>query len=150
MKQIFRYNKYKILLLIILVLVFSACDVLKYIGGDKRWIKRDLGLSGTTDSYIIPQNKSYYNEMIFKNKTGAYYSFDYDSICTNFIVWDNGWYTIVIYDSREKQDFYYSYDKRNRLRMLVRFSKHCNCYVSKIEFNKRGKIIYLQNQGVAF
>ncbi len=150
MVQTFQYGKYY-LIIFLLLLFCSSCNVVRYIGGDKRWIKQDLGLPNTADSLMLPQNKSYNNDRLFEHKIGVNYSFaGLDSICTNFIAWDNGWYTIVIHDSREKQDIYYSYDKRNRLRMLVRFSKHCNCYVSKIEFNKKGKIIYLQNQGVTF
>jgi hypothetical protein len=149
MGQIFQYNKRKILIIIFLF-IFSSCSVVRYIGGDKRWIKHDLGLSNTADSLMIPQNESYYNERIFKNKTGVYYCFNNDSISTNYIVWENGWHTIVLFDPNEKQKIYYSYDKKNRLRMLDRFSEHCNCYVTKIEFNKKGEIIYLRNKGVSF
>lgn len=150
MARISQYSKYN-LTIVFLLFVFSSCNVVRYIGGDKRWVKHDLGLSNSADSLMIPQDKSYNNERLFEHKTGVYYSFNgIDSISTNYIVWENGWHTIVLFDSKEKQEIYYSYDKKNRLRMLVRFSNHCNCYVSKIEFNKRGEIIYLQNQGVTF
>jgi hypothetical protein len=114
-------------------------------------VKHDLGLSITADSFMIPQNKSFKNDNILDHKTGVYYCFqNKDSIPVNYISWKNGWSTIACYDIVEKQKIYYSYDRKNRLRILTRYSDYSNCFTSKIEFNKRGKIIYIQNKGITF
>lgn len=150
MAQIFQYSRCK-LTIVLLLFAFSSCNIARYVGGDKRWIKHDLGLSNTADSLMIPQNKEYNNDRILKHKTGVYYVFNInDSNSTSYIAWKNGWYTIVLYNPKENQVIYYSYDRKNRLRIINRFSNHCNCYDSKIEFNKKGEIIYLHNKGATF
>jgi len=141
------------LVLIGILLMLSSCNVIRYIGGDKRWIKHDLGLSTRADSIMIPQNKSYKNENIFDHKTGILYTYNVDSsdsISTNFIAWENKWYTIVVDDIKGKQLKYYTYDKKNRLRKLDRYSKLRKCYTSSVEFNKKGKVIFLDNGGIWF
>lgn len=150
MLRIYRHINYFIPVLFVLF-ILSSCNYVRYISGDKRWLKHDLGLSNTADSLMIPQNKSYKNDKIFARQTGVYYCFkNQDSISTNYISWENGWYTIVFYDINEKQKSYYSYDRKNRLRILVRYSECSNSCTSKIEFNRRGKIIYIQNKGITF
>jgi hypothetical protein len=147
------YYKYKFpcFITILLIILFSnSCNYFRYISGDKRWVKQDLGISITADSVLIPQNKLYVNEWMLTNKTGVYYSFRDDSISTNYIVWNNGWHTISINEENNNQIVYYTFDRKNRLRILNRFCTSCNCYVTKIKYNKKGKIVYLQNKGVSF
>ncbi len=138
----YKYKFFRLTTILLIILFSYSCSCFRYVSGDKRWVKQYLGISITADSVLIPQDELYVNEWILENKTGVYYSFKDDSISTNYIVWNNGWHTISINEENGSQIVYYTFDRKNRLRILNRFYTSCNCYVTKIEYNKKGKILY--------
>jgi hypothetical protein len=119
--------------------------------GDFRRIKRKIDINLCADSLLPQSDTVYRNGSILKNKEGKSVTFSSKNPkqIPDLILWDNGWHTIVSFKS-DNEIMYYTFDKKNRLRKFNSYLISCHCFKNKIEFNRKGNVVYIYNEDAGF